>query len=205
MPALNLGCALRRDKGPIIIQLSSAQTTLRTRGLLAAAAALALSLSVANPAAASAVGTPATLTVEGGVLAISMPSETAKLGTVLDTVAGSTISGSLGQVVVSDARKTAAGGSWTASVISTAFTPDATPATAIAASAVGYSAGAITKVGTATHTAQDSDDLTADTEAVKATGITGNNSATWSPTIWVDVPGGAVNGVYTATVTHSVL
>ena len=41
--------------------------------------------------------------------------------------------------------------------------------------------------------------------AVTATGITGDNSATWSPTINVAIPGGIAAGVYSATITHSVL
>ena len=190
-----------------MIHLSSARTTLRTRGLLAAAAALALSVSVAYPAAAATTGgTPATLTVEGGVLAISVPTATAHLGTVADSVSGSTVSGSLGEVVVTDARKAAAGSGWVATVISTAFTPfEVTPATAIPAAAVSYTAGAIAKVGTAAFTANNPGNLTGVAPAVTATGITGNKSATWSPTITVAVPGGAVNALYTATVTHSVL
>ena len=190
-----------------MIHLSSARTSLRTCGLLSAAAAVALSISVAYPAAAATTGgTPATLTVEGGVLAISVPSATANLGTVSDTVAGTTISGSLGQVVVTDARKAAAGSSWTASVISTAFTPfEVTPATAIPAAAVSYTGGRVERVGEATLTTHNPGNLTGVAPAVTATEITGNNSATWWPTITVAVPGGAVNALYTATVTHSVL
>ena len=41
--------------------------------------------------------------------------------------------------------------------------------------------------------------------AVTATGITGDNSATWNPTINVAVPGGMAAGVYSATITHSVV
>jgi hypothetical protein len=89
------------------------------------------------------------------------------------------------------------------SVISTAFTPPSGPA--IAASAVSYSAGSITKVGTATYTANDPGDLTGVAPAVTATGITGDNSATWTPTITVAVPGGMAANVYSATITHSVL
>jgi hypothetical protein len=69
---------------------------------------------------------------------------------------------------------------------------------------VGYSAGAITKVGTATYTANDRSDLTAVGAAVTATGITGDNSATWNPTVSVAVPGGVAPGTYAATITHSV-
>ena len=82
------------------------------------------------------------------------------------------------------------------------FTPPAGPA--IAASAVGYTAGPITKVGTATFTASDPSNLTGVVVAVSATGITGDNSATWNPTINVTVPGGMAAGVYSATITHSV-
>ena len=59
---------------------------------------------------------------------------------------------------MTDARSAAAGSGWVASVISTAFTPPAGPA--IAASAVSYTAGTITKVGTATYTANDPGNLT---------------------------------------------
>ncbi|HUX69953.1 MAG TPA: hypothetical protein VMV41_05545 [Cellulomonadaceae bacterium] len=113
------------------------------------------------------------------------------------------MSAPLGVVRVSDARSAAAGAGWVASVISTAFTPAAGPT--IAASLVSYTAGTITKTGTATYTANDPGDLTGVSPAVTATGITGDNSATWNPTITVTVPGGTIAGVYTATITHSVL
>jgi hypothetical protein len=159
-----------------------------------------LTLGIALPA--SADSTPTTITVTGGALSITVPTNAGNLGSRANTVGGGTISGSLGVVQVSDARNAAAGSGWTATVISTAFTPPAGPA--IAASAVSYSAGAITKVGTATYAANDPADLTGVVSAVTATGITGDNSATWNPTISVAVPGGMAAGVYSATITHSV-
>ena len=96
----------------------------------------------------------------------------------------------------------AAGSGWVATVICAAFTPSG--GTAIAASAVSYSAGTITKVGTATYTANNPGDLTAVVAVVTATGITGDNSATWDPTITIAVPGGMVAGTYAALITHSV-
>jgi hypothetical protein len=168
-----------------------------------AAATGLLMLGLALPASAdSPPGTPATITVTGGALSITVPTNAGNLGTRANTVAGGTISGPLGVVQVSDARSAAAGSGWTATVISTAFTPPAGPA--IAASAVSYSAGTITKVGTATYVANDPGNLTGVVPAVTATGITGDNSATWTPTISVAVPGGMAAGVYSATVTHSV-
>lgn len=175
-----------------------------TRGLLVAAAGGMLTLGVALPASADATGaSTATVTVLGGALSITVPAVAGNLGTRSNTVGGGTISGALGQVQVSDARSAAAGSGWVASVISTAFTPPAGPT--IAASLVGYTAGTITKVGTATYTANDPGNLTGVVAAVTATGITGDNSATWNPTINVAVPGATVAAVYSATITHSVL
>jgi hypothetical protein len=147
--------------------------------------------------------TTATVTVVGGALTITVPANGGNLGTRANTVSGGTISGSLGQVQVNDARSAAAGSGWVTSVISTAFTPPSGPA--IAASAVGYTAGTIAKVGTATYTANDPPNLTGVAPAITATGITGDNSATWNPTINVAVPGGTAAGVYSATSTHSVV
>jgi hypothetical protein len=177
---------------------------MRTRSLLVAtvAAVLLVGVALSGPAEASGGGSAATITVLGGSLSISVPPDAGNIGSRVNTVAGGTISGSLGQVQVNDARSAAAGSSWVVSVISTAFTPPAGPA--IAASAVGYTAGPITKVGTATYTASDPTDLTGVVVAVTATGITGDNSATWDPTINVAVPGGMAAGVYSATITHSV-
>jgi hypothetical protein len=156
------------------------------------------------PAFASPPGaTGATIAVTGGTLAISVPTGTVDLGTRADTVGGGTVSGQLGEVQVTDARGAPAGSGWVASVISTAFTPSAGPA--IPASDVSYAAGSITKVGTATYTANDPSDLTGVRPTITATGITGDNSATWDPTISVTVPGGMAPGVYSATITHSVV
>jgi hypothetical protein len=172
--------------------------------LLAGAAGL-LTLAIASPASAAPGETTATFTVTGGSLSISVPSSTADLGTRANTQNGGTISGSLGQVQVLDARTAAAGSSWVASVISTTFVP--TPGTAIAASAVSYTAGTITETGTSVTTANDPGNLTGVTPAVTASAITGDNTATWNPTIHVVVPGGIAGAstTYTATITHSVV
>jgi hypothetical protein len=174
---------------------------MRTCPCLVAIAAGLLTLLPALPAAADT--TTATVTVTGGSLSITAPPAAGNLGSRANTVAGGTISGSLGVVQVNDARSAAAGSGWVASVISTAFTPSSGPA--IAASAVSYSVGAITKTGTATFTANNPEDLTAVVPAVTATGITGDNSASWNPSITVAVPGGVAAGVYSATITHSVV
>jgi hypothetical protein len=182
--------------------------SMRKRRLFGAASAalliacLATATSAAPAWAATSGGTTASFTLTGGTLSITVPTVPVSLGSSPEAVASQVISGSLGQVQVNDARNPAAGSGWVATVISAAFTP--TPGTAIAASAVSYSAGAITKVGTATYTANNPGDLTATVAVVTATGITGDNSATWNPTISIIVPGGATAGVYSALITHSV-
>lgn len=177
---------------------------MNTRIVFAVAATIVLSLGIAAPASADTIGTTtATVTVSGGVLAITVPATAGSLGSAANSVGGSVISGSLGQVQVTDARSAAAGSGWVVSVISTAFTPAAGPT--IAASAVGYSAGTIVKTGTATYVANNPGDLTGVTAAVTASGITGDNSATWSPTISVTIAGGTIATTYSATITHSLL
>ena len=177
---------------------------MRTRNLLVAITAGMLTLGIALPASADATGaTSATITVTGGSLSITVPSDAGNLGTRANSVLGGTISGPLGQVQVTDARSAAAGSGWIVTVISSAFTPPAGPA--IPALNVSYSAGTIVKVGTATYVANNPGNLTAVNPAVTATGITGDNSATWNPTISVFVAGGMAAGIYSATITHSVL
>jgi hypothetical protein len=174
---------------------------MRTRHLILTASAAMLVLGTALPA--SAVDPPTTVTVTGGALVITAPAGAGNLGTRANTVPGGTISGLYGEVKVSDARSAVAGSAWVASVISSAFTPPAGPA--IPASNVGYTVGSITQVGTATYVANNPPNLTGVAPAVTASGITGDNSATWNPTINVFVPGGMAPGVYSATITHSVL
>jgi hypothetical protein len=176
---------------------------MRTRHLLLATAAGMLTVGTALPASALPGDTSTSISVTSGFLSITVPTTAGSLGTRANTVPGGTISGAMGQVQVNDARSAIAGSGWVASAISTAFTPPSGPA--IAASAVSYAAGAITKVGTATYTANDPPDLTGVAPVVTATGITGDNSATWNPMINVLVPGGMVAGVYSAMITHSVV
>ncbi|GLY95413.1 hypothetical protein Acsp02_26680 [Actinoplanes sp. NBRC 103695] len=176
---------------------------MRTNGLFVAVAAGTLAVGVAAPAsAAPGDNTTITITIKGGPLGITMPAGAGNLDATLPNAVG-TISGPLGQVRVNDARRALAGSGWIASVISTAVTPPSGPA--IAASAVSYTAGTIAKIGTATYTANDPRNLAGVRPAITATGITGDNSATWNPTISVAVVGGIAANAYSVTITHSVL
>jgi hypothetical protein len=142
--------------------------------------------------------TPATFQLIAGTLSISTPTASVSLGSQVSSVTSSTMSGPLGVVTVSDQR----GGTttWTASVISTAFTPPAGPADP--ASNVSYAAGTITASGVVA-TAVAGVDLTGVTTVVTGAS-TGVSSASWNPTISVLVPANFAPGVYAATITHSV-
>jgi len=153
------------------------------------------------PAVATSV-TPTTLTILAGSLSISAPSGTVNLGTISASGLVQVVVGSLGEVQVADNRNAVAGSGWVASVISTAFTPAVGPA--IAATYVSYSAGTIATVGTVTAVDNEPLSLSGVAPAVTATGITGINSATWSPDITINVPAGMVAGTYYATITHSI-
>lgn len=174
---------------------------MNSRRLLVSTAAGLLVLAVALPA--SAETTTASITVTGGSLTITAPTDAGGLGGQVSAATGGTLSGQLGQVQVVDARSAPAGSSWVASVVSTDFVPTSGPA--IPATTVRYTAGTIAKVGTASYRANDSTDLTTATAAVTATEVTGDNTATWNPTISVTIPAGATAGVYNATITHSVV
>jgi hypothetical protein len=168
--------------------------------LLPASAAAILLLALSG--SASAAETLVKVTVTGGALSITAPASAGSLGTRANSVLGGTVSGPLGEVQVSDARAAAAGSGWVATVIATALTPTSGPT--IGAANIGYTVGPITQVGTATFTANNPPNLTGDVAAVTATGITGDNSATWNPTINVFVAGGMAAGVYSGTITQSV-
>jgi hypothetical protein len=164
--------------------------------LSAFAAFTALAAGAALPAAAA---TPTSFTLTSGTLSISAPTISVSLGSEVASILQTTMSGQLGSVTVSDQR----GGTttWTASVISTAFTPTAGPADP--ASNVSYAAGPLADSATVVATAANATDLTGVSTVVTGAS-TGISTATWDPTISVIVPADYAPGVYTATITHSV-
>jgi hypothetical protein len=174
---------------------------MRTRNLLVAGTAALLTLGVALPASAAPGETALSVQLTGGSLSITVPADAGSLGSRPNTVLGGTISGSLGAVQVDDARAGTLG--WVASVISTALTPPA--GATIGAAQLSYSVGTITQVGTATYTSTPAATLTGVMPVVTATGVNLDNSATWNPTITVNISGGKAAGVYTGTITHSVV
>lgn len=170
---------------------------------LAVLATLVASMAVAAPADAEQSATSqASMTLVGGGLSITAPANAGNLGSRSSQVGAVTASGQLGAVTVTDSRDAPAGSGWIATAISTAFTPPSGPA--MGAVAVGYTAGTITKTGTATYTANNRTDMTAVAPVVTATEITGDNTATWNPTISVAFTANMAAGVYSGTITHSV-
>lgn len=155
-------------------------------------------LAVATPQAAGAA-TPTTFTLTAGALSISARSGGVSLGSQSTSNSSSTITGQLGVVTVSDLRGGAT--TWTASVISTAFTPPAGPADP--ASNVSYAAGPVTVSPTVVATVFPELDLTGVSTVVTGAS-TGPSSASWDPSISVFVPANFAPGVYSATITHSV-
>ena len=144
--------------------------------------------------------TTVTFSVTTGALSMTAP-DTADLGS---GAPGTTITGALGAVTVTDDRATL-GGTWAATAAATDFTTGAgTPDETIPATDAAYTPGAITTTGRVTATGTPVRlDSTAQT-VVAGTAAVGNNTASWDPTIAVDVPADSVTGVYTATLTQSV-
>ena len=123
---------------------------------------------------------------------------------------GTTITGTLAgtsgvDTVVTDLRATL-GGSWTATASSTDWTTGAGPTlSTIPATQATYDPGTITSTGTSTaDTGGTPITLSGTPQDVVTATVTGNNTATWNPTIAVAVPDAAVGGAYSATLTQSV-
>jgi hypothetical protein len=153
-------------------------------------------------------GTTVTFEITAGTLDIDGP-VSANLGS---GAGGTTISGLLGPVTVTDGRASA-DASWDAAVTSTDFVTGAGTATeTVVAGLVDYWSGPATATtGNGTYTPGQSTAAAAaplDTldqlPAFTHTGGTGNNSATWNPTLDVNAPWANLAGIYTGTVTHSV-
>ncbi len=138
-----------------------------------------------------------------GTLSISVPA-TASIGA---GGPGATLTGSIGNVTVTDQRGLTSA-AWTATASITDFTGGS--GFTITKGNVSYWSGPATNTsgsGTFTPgqaTAGQAQPLSQTLIAFTLRGGSGNNSATWRPTLVVKVPLPAVGGVYTATLTHSV-
>ncbi|GAA2156298.1 MULTISPECIES: hypothetical protein [Glycomyces] len=176
---------------------------MNARKALAAAAAFVALACTATPAAAR----DADPVPEQSGLTITVPASVA-LGAAAPH---GNASAQLGTVRVSDNRGLGAK-NWTASVTTTTFTTGtATALETIPKSAILYWSGPATITsGTGIFspgqaTANDAVTLDVQRTAFTRTGVSGNNSASWRPTVRVNVPDTAVSGTYTGRLTHTVL
>ena len=157
--------------------------------------------STCPPSGTGGPGCSMTVAVVAGPLSITVPAA-ASLGSAAP---GGTLSASLGTVQVTDDRGFGAG--WTATVSATGFaTGTGTPAETIPAADAQYVIAALgTATGSATFTPVPATQLSATPQpVVTATNVNGNTTVTWNPAINISIPGSAIGGTYTATITHSV-
>ncbi len=162
--------------------------------LVIVALATAVLAGMALPA--SADDTDTTFTLTGGNLTLSVQAT----ATLTDAATGSTsVSGNLGAVAVTDDRGGTA--EWDVSAASTAFTG----ALGSSSTGVTYTGGTVTETGTIT--VADGAATAIDTQAsvVAPTSLSGNNTASWNPSLNVTMPAGALADDYSGTVTTSIL
>jgi hypothetical protein len=150
--------------------------------------------------AASDPSTTMTFVVTVGALALSAP-VSANIGS---GAPGTTVSGLLGTVTVTDNRALAIA-AWTATASSTSWiTGGGTFDETIPATAGTYSPGPVTTTGEITAVPHAITLSTSPQPVVVGSAGVGDNTASWNPTIAVAIPAGAVGGTYTSTLTQSV-
>ena len=149
---------------------------------------------------------PTSLTVVAGPLSITVASS----AVLPNTTPGGTTTAQLGTVSVTDDRGMA-NASWTVTVTATTFTTGGqTAAETIPLAQITYWSGPATaSTGSGTLTpgqpnATVAVNLTSPRTAFSLASGSTINSSSWNPTLAVSVPAAAVQGTYTATITHSV-
>lgn len=183
-------------------------TTKATAVAVGAGLALTGLVMVAGPASATGSGaTTATFSIIGGTLGISVPA-TVALNTGTVNTGASSASGQLGAVTVTDTRGLLSN-AWTAGVTTTTFTTGtSTTSETVAQSDIAYTSGPSTATsGLGTFVPTVGAPATIGATGITGaswTGLAGNDSATWDPTITFTFLSSQVAGTYTGTITHSV-
>lgn len=156
----------------------------------------------AQPARAVDGTTTVALTVVDGVLAITTTPAAAGVNSqVVGT--GRTFTAPLGLTTVTDTRATSTG--WTLSASTTAFTLSTDPAVTIPANAATFSLLAAPTNTVGSNTYSNTATTTPSTGALTTATAAGINAATMTPVLHVAVPDAAAAGLYTGTVTQSVV
>src|SRR3954447_11117301 len=176
---------------------------MKTATVLVAAAALALvGLGTTTANAATSGSTDATFTLVAGGINITVPASTVNLGSVNSPA--TSLTGLLGTVSVSDQRG-AFPAAWTATVTTTPFTTGGGSGNeTVAPASISYSSGLVTSTGLGVFTPTP-------TAVAVGTGVagvaltlgTGNNTASWNPSITFALGASQVSGTYSGTITHS--
>ncbi len=162
----------------------------RTLGVTVSAAAVMAG--TAFPASADT--TDVTFALAAGALAVSAQA-TAPLG-AKGSSGTTSVSGSLGNTLITDNRGGTAG--WSAKAATGTFTDGPT-----SASAVSYNSGMPASTGIVVATSAGETTLTAvAAQVVAGTAVMGNNTATWNPTLTVTLPASSTAGSYAGTITR---
>ena len=184
------------------------KTTLTTKLATAAAAtglALAAVVGVAGPAGAADTGaTTATFEITGGALNITVPPSTVALATGTVATGATTAAGQLGAVAVADTRG-ALVNTWTTTVSSTTFVTGPSADETVALLNIAYSSGDSTSVsGLGSFVPGTLATMALSGTGAAWAGLSGNNTASWNPTLTFTLRASQVAGTYTGTITHSV-
>jgi len=185
-------------------------TSKKTRALAAfGTAALALAGSAATAAPASADDVTSTFTVTAGTLSIASAASTVNLGSSVAAPTGTTVTGTMPKVTVTDSRGSLAG--WTGSIASTAFTAGTETIAASKAKAYITPANGPTLVsGTAVPatTAIDAATglvLSGTAQTLVTATTTGSNTVDYTPSVQVTIDSTVVAATYSGTITHTVV
>lgn len=162
-------------------------------------AAVGLGLMQVAPAAADT--TTVTFAIAPGGLAIDNAQTAVDLGTATNGTLASTVTGSLGNITVSDTRDLSVG--WVASGATTDFTR--TGGTETISSALATLTQSNTVVSSTGSLTSFLGGTGPGTLAVLGTAVTvGRNTVTFAPTITIAAPVGTATGTYTGTFTSTI-
>jgi hypothetical protein len=166
--------------------------TLRTLATVAATGAI---LALVPVGSAMADTTTATFTLTGGTLDVTAASSAALSDA--STGAGS-VTGLLGTVAVSDTRGTTVG--WAVTAGSSTFVDGS----GSVSTSVSYSANTVASTGIVTAESEGATVIDTAATVVAGTDVSGNNTASYDPSLTVGLPASALVGDYTGTVTTSI-